>query len=86
MIEERKIPMKKQPHCFIRIFALIAVICAAIISYNRPVAVIKSETKEGEKKADAFKELREIRIDKVSDKEEKVTFVLNGYYPPKTSV
>jgi hypothetical protein len=86
--------MKKQPHYFIGIFALIAVICAAIVFYSKSAVVTKSSVKEGEKiatlkdstNAENFKELREIRIERASDKEEKVTFVLNGFYPPKTSV
>jgi len=86
--------MKKQTHYFIGIFALIAVISAVIVFYSKSAMVTKSSVKEGEKiatlkdsiKAESFKELREIRIERTSDKEEKVTFVLNGFYPPKTSV
>lgn len=37
-------------------------------------------------KAVTFKEVKEVRVDKTSDKEEKITFVLGGFYPPKTFV
>lgn len=37
-------------------------------------------------KAVSFKEVKEIKIDKTSDGEEKITFVLGGFYPPKTFV
>jgi tetratricopeptide (TPR) repeat protein len=78
--------MKKQPYRFIWIFALIAVMCSAITSCSQPAVVTKSEIRENETKAAGFKELREIRIDRTPEEEEKVTFVLNGFYPPKTFV
>jgi len=34
----------------------------------------------------SFKEVKEIRVDKTPEGEEKITFVLSGFYPPKTFV